>query len=274
MLKWRLLTAGVLIPLVIWGVFALSPAYFSFVMALITLLTAREWAALCRLNAVGQILFMGLSALIMALWGSAPVPWMLLVTVLFWVGATHTVLTFKGKRPFWARSKISLPLVGLLCLPPFWASFILIRAESHGPWLILGLLVMVWMTDIGAYFAGKTFGHRKLAPRLSPGKTLEGLVGGVVLALGISMAFYLGVLKRGSPLLSQFDTTPLQWGGLTLVVICMSVIGDLFESAVKRIQNVKDSGHLLPGHGGLLDRLDSLIATAPFFCLGLLWFKG
>lgn len=132
-----------------------------------------------------------------------------------------------------------------------------------GPKLVLFLLVLIWTADIAAYFTGRRWGKTKLAPALSPGKTRAGVYGalaGAVLA-ALSLAWWLGM----SPSLAGLAVI------LCVVTAFVSVVGDLYESLVKRRRGVKDSGRLLPGHGGILDRIDSLMAAAPVFALGMLW---
>jgi phosphatidate cytidylyltransferase len=129
------------------------------------------------------------------------------------------------------------------------------------PMLVLFLLILIWSADIGAYFAGKLFGKTKLCPSVSPGKTLEGMFGGIVLAQVFAISYVY--VSTQAPLLGDF----LIFSLIALVVSIVSVLGDLFESVLKRIAEVKDSGNILPGHGGMLDRIDSLTSSAPIFFL-------
>jgi phosphatidate cytidylyltransferase len=135
---------------------------------------------------------------------------------------------------------------------------------AGGPWLILWVLIVVWSADIGAYFAGRQFGKRKLASMVSPGKTWEGAIGGTVLSgvLGSTLGTTVPALQTLTPDLWQ-------WMVGSLVIAIVSVFGDLFESALKRARGVKDSGGLFPGHGGMLDRVDSLIAALPCVALAV-----
>jgi CDP-diglyceride synthetase len=157
------------------------------------------------------------------------------------------------------RSPVSL-LFGLLALPAAVVALLWLR-ETRGLPGLGTLFGLVWAMDIGAYFAGRAWGRRKLAPRLSPGKTVEGLLGGLLAALGVAVAARVLWPER-------FPAWPW-WIGLCAVVALVSVAGDLYESRLKRRAGVKDSGRLLPGHGGVLDRVDSLLAAAPVFVLGL-----
>lgn len=157
-------------------------------------------------------------------------------------------------------------LFGLLILLPAWYGLVWLKGQPNGLWLILALMVLVWAADIGAYFAGKTWGKRKLAPRVSPGKSIEGLLGGVAVTqlLTLIALLYLG-WGLTSVLLGQLGA---------LLVVLFSVVGDLTESMFKRDQGMKDSSNLLPGHGGVMDRIDSLTAAIPVFSLCWLLFGG
>jgi phosphatidate cytidylyltransferase len=150
---------------------------------------------------------------------------------------------------------------GLLVLIPAWAGLVWIHQLSRGPYLVLFLLVLIWIADSGAYFAGRRWGRRKLAPLVSPGKTREGAYGALA-----------GGLLWGGVLAALYGVSVPQQGCLVLLcllTVVASIVGDLYESLSKRERGVKDSGSLLPGHGGILDRIDSLTAAAPVFALGL-----
>jgi phosphatidate cytidylyltransferase len=134
---------------------------------------------------------------------------------------------------------------------------------NNGGWLLMYLLTLVWVADIGAYFSGKRFGRNKLAPGISPGKTREGVAGGLALnAFWITLVFYLS---------GGWGMDYVSFLLLGLVTSGISVVGDLYESVLKREAGMKDSGKILPGHGGVLDRIDSVIAAAPVFMSGLFW---
>ena len=154
--------------------------------------------------------------------------------------------------------------MGFWVLLPCWAGFNVL-GETSGAWLLY-VLLLVWMADIGAYFAGRTWGRRKLAPHVSPGKSWEGVAGGLVATLMLALVFgfwqQLGV--GGSSVLLL----------ITVVVTLASVLGDLLESMLKRYRQIKDSSQLLPGHGGILDRIDSLTAAVPLFALFYAWVPG
>ncbi len=151
--------------------------------------------------------------------------------------------------------------MGLLTLLPTWLALVYLRALPNGEWKIVFLLGLVAAADIGAYFSGSTFGRRKLAPSVSPGKSWEGFWGGLALSMLLALAVWWFCWR----------TLPLPaWLLVVACTVLASVLGDLLESMIKRQRGVKDSGTLLPGHGGIMDRLDSISAAAPIFALGLL----
>ncbi|MBK1648867.1 hypothetical protein CKO36_09705 [Rhabdochromatium marinum] len=194
--------------------------------------------------------------------GAQPLPLLLPVAAL-WLALVPVIFRMQRSAPATAVDWHLLLLSAPFVTAPWFGLLALHAAPAGGPWMVLFLLMLVWLTDSGAYFAGRRFGRRKLAPRLSPGKTIEGVMGGL-LAAGL---WSLALLPMAGDWLS--------WIGLAL--LCMltagiSVVGDLVESWLKRRRNLKDSGALLPGHGGVLDRLDSLMAAVPVFAVGfLLW---
>jgi phosphatidate cytidylyltransferase len=149
----------------------------------------------------------------------------------------------------------------MVLLPPWFAAFYLHAHEPERPALLLFVLLLVGFADSFAYFAGHRFGRHKLAPQISPGKTVEGLFGGLTAALVLALAWGALVKDLGGWHL-------LAWLALALVTMLFSVVGDLAESRVKRLAGVKDSGRILPGHGGVLDRIDAFTAAAPIFALG------
>jgi phosphatidate cytidylyltransferase len=154
---------------------------------------------------------------------------------------------------------------GFLVLLPAWLVPLTLRELPDGKWLTLFLMLYVWGADTGAYFAGHRFGRHKLAPRVSPGKTWEGVAGGLATVLLVALAAGIYGFGFGPAALAL-------WVALSLFTGLVSVLGDLFESRLKRIVGVKDSGTLIPGHGGVLDRIDAFTAAAPVFALAwLVW---
>ena len=171
------------------------------------------------------------------------------------------VARYPAASQWWRRWLVLRAIVGWALLSLFWFSLNSIRQGDLGVVYLLSLCTMIWCADSAAYFAGKQWGRLPLAERLSPGKTWEGLYGGVMAGVlcAVVAGFFIGVA----------GTNWLLWLLLVVTTLLFSVVGDLFESMCKRIQGRKDSGHWLPGHGGLLDRIDSLTAAAPVYGAGL-----
>lgn len=269
MLKQRLLTAlvlaGVFLPALIW----LPEAGIALLFGVITALGAREWAVLAGCDRKGSYAYVLLLMLLLAgLYVLQPVfdlvPLVVVLGLALWGYAILHLLVFrrKGVTPASRSRKL---ITGLMVLSIGWFSLWQLRLWVEGPWLLLYLLFLIWIADSGAFFAGRTFGRHKLAPAISPGKTLEGVYGGL-LVTGI---FAAGVHFFAAPVAMQGIWFVL----LSVVVAFISVFGDLMESLLKRQAGVKDSGCLLPGHGGVLDRVDSLLAAAPAMLTGL-WLLG
>lgn len=267
MLKQRIITAALLLPVAIVGFFYLEGIAFALFIGLVVTLAAWEWAHLAGFNAQPvRIAYAALVALLLAALYQLPAlaPWLMLAAVLWWIAATVLVVGYPQSRRFWGGAPGSL-LIGLLILLPAWQALQILKQWPSGNWLIIAVMVLVWAADIGAYFSGKAFGRRKLAPAVSPGKSWEGLIGGLLASLAITLAVGL---NRG-------------WSARELVlallgaalVVGVSVIGDLTESMFKRSAGIKDSSQLLPGHGGVMDRIDSLTAAIPLFAV-LLWLAG
>lgn len=259
-------------PLLVWGVLAMPSLYFGGLIAVFVLGGAWEWADLCGHGTGARIAFSALVAVLLLASG-----WLFAgaggTLALFWASAVFWLLAFvwvaryeTGRTTPAAEGRGVKTAIGLLVLVPAWgALFALHGAGASGPEQVLALLLLVWGADIGGYFAGRRFGRRRLAPRVSPGKTVAGLSGGLLLAMS-AVAVYAWlrpeVLDLGPGLLL-----------LALVTALASVVGDLLESLIKRLAGRKDSGVLVPGHGGALDRIDSVTAAGPVFALGL-WLLG
>jgi phosphatidate cytidylyltransferase len=267
MLKQRIITALVLLPFALGGFFLLDGGLFALFIGAVVSLGAWEWARLAGLTAQFQrvayallvaMLLLGLYLL------PALAPWLLSLGVIWWVFATFLVLGYPATSRYWNGVSIKL-LMGLLILLPAWQGLVLIKQWPEANWLILAVMVLVWGADIGAYFSGRRFGKRKLAPQVSPGKSWEGVFGGLLttLLICLGVAIYRD-WSFFSVLLGMFGT---------VAVVMISVVGDLTESMFKRQSGVKDSSNLLPGHGGVLDRIDSLTAAIPVFA-ALLWLAG
>ena len=270
MLKERLITA-VLLALALLGlIFYAAGNWFNFAIAIVVAIAAWEWANMSGLSAQWQrvlyTLFIVIGiigcAVYVGLFNSAQfaideVRNVMLAAGVFWAIALLWVQSYPGSSVIWGRTW-SRALMGVFVLIPTWLAFVFLRSEPNGEWLIILLVGIVACADVGAYFFGRAFGKRKLSLAVSPGKSWEGFWGGfaccLVLALGLN--FY-------------FDS-----GGILIAIIApvalVSVLGDLLESMVKRNCGIKDSSNLLPGHGGIMDRVDSLTAAAPIFALALI----
>jgi phosphatidate cytidylyltransferase len=258
-LMQRVMTALLLAPLLL-GVVAFAPSgLFALVLGLVFMVGALEWGRLA--GCTGRAACVAFAALFVAscaaLWAArAALPLagdtVLAVGLAWWVLAGAWIL---GR---WTLPRSLKLLGGLTTLVPAWWALVVTHDMARGPWLVFGLLFIVWAADVGAYFAGHRFGRHKLAPQVSPGKTWEGVAGGVVLA-SLVAAVVASLLELALPALVL----------LALGVVTISIVGDLMESLLKRQVGAKDSGVILPGHGGVLDRFDSLFAAAPLWLVGL-----
>jgi phosphatidate cytidylyltransferase len=265
----RLLTALALAPVVVVVVLWLPTDYLALLLALVVLLGAVEWARLACIGAPWmQAVFLAVLALAMLLFVrflDQPFVgrWLLSLAALWWLTVAVLLARVRPPPSRENRPRLFTAFSALPVLIPAWAAVLLLhRSAAAGPAMVLFLLVLVWVSDSAAYFVGRRWGRVKLAPHLSPGKTREGLYGALAGSL-LCAAF----LAWWAPLPGVGPwTAPL----LCCVTTLASVVGDLYESLLKRCTGVKDSGSLLPGHGGLLDRIDSLTAAAPVFTWGWL----
>lgn len=283
MLLQRIITALILAPLVVLAVYLLPIPYFTLVVALVMLVAAWEWTSLTGIDRPSmRILFLVLLMLPMGgvyFWTyfleilaqifdwpevraqSGLLEWLIILPVLFWV-----VMMFLIRNASDALLKLELKnvykgLIGWVIL--FFAWMFLYRMRAfYGSDMVMYFLLLIWIADITAYFVGKKFGATKLAPEISPGKTMAGFYGalgsGFVSAIVLSLVFGFNLMIGSDFVL------------LSVLTVLISIYGDLFFSLIKRQQGVKDTGSILPGHGGLLDRIDSLVAAIPFFYAGIL----
>jgi phosphatidate cytidylyltransferase len=254
----RLITSLILIPLVLLILF-FAPPWFLGGLVLLTLLAAgRECWQLIPLKSlafqVGFLLF-----IVFGLWACDQLfsCWLILGLVL-WVFICIAILTFPGSQYYWGYPLVVSSLCFLL-LPLFLQCLIHIYYLPQGKSLILYLLFLIWASDVGAYITGKQLGKHKLIPQVSPGKSWEGVLGGIILAMIVAIFGFI----HFKPMAFMY------WLGLALCTVILSIFGDLFISILKRRSHIKDTGTLIPGHGGVLDRLDSLIAALPIFYFGL-----
>ena len=282
MLRQRILTALVLLAIVLPALFHPDPRAFNGVVLLAIAAAAWEWG---RLSGWSQLLALALgtacAALCVLAWrllGAAGAPlWLWAFGAGAWVLGGGLLL--RAGVAGWPRIPQALRLLGgLLAL---WLAWLAVaQARGQGVNFLLSILALVWVADIGAYFAGRALGLRftrgKLAPTISPGKSWEGVWGGMLATVVLAIVWV--VLDAAQPTWSPSFYSHVQrsvgWPGLVVVVLClaaMSVVGDLVESLIKRSVGVKDSSHLLPGHGGVLDRIDALLPTLPLAMMVFSW---
>jgi len=261
MLAQRVLTAIPLAALIIWILLFQPTSVVFWLLFLVTGIAGYEWAMLCQNSkpfAIGYVVIIASLFWICFKLDVAGMRYLVYASVTWWILVTIIMFRYKPvQKQDFSIWKLG---VGLLVVPSAALAMALLHEGRQGPqWLLYGLM-LVWVADIGAYFSGKQFGRHKLAQAISPGKTLEGVIGAVVAVLVYTIVaavyFRLDSTKTVSLLILSIP--------LTLV----SISGDLFESILKREKGVKDSGKLLPGHGGMLDRIDSVLAAMPVFYLG------
>lgn len=271
MLKSRVITAAILLALLLAALFALPTAAWAALIVAMVMQGTVEWSRLSGLSGGKANVYWGLTLLLMlgllwadtgatgaqqtyihlAVYAAAALLWLIIVPI--WLMAGWKV-----------RQPLLMALTGWAVLVPTGLAMLDLREADPSPWILLFVMGLVWVADIAAFFAGRKFGRNKLAPSISPGKTWEGVAGAL---LGVSV--YVALVWSFSPYFSHREVLPILllaawwWTGL-------AVIGDLFESAVKRQAGVKDSGALLPGHGGLLDRIDALTSTLPLAAMAML----
>lgn len=274
MLKSRVITAIVMLVLFLAALFYLPPLAWSVLVLAMVLQGASEWSRMSELTPSGAKLYWGATLVLMVAilvldanstheqqvtthliaYLLAAVLWLVVVPPWLMMG-------WKVKQP------LLMAMVGWMLLIPTGLAMIDLREVAPAPWILLGVMGLVWVADSAAYFAGRKFGKTKLAPSISPGKTWEGVAGAIA---GVSV--YIGLIFAFGP---EFDN--LQMLPALMITawwwVVLAVIGDLFESAIKRQAGIKDSGALLPGHGGLLDRIDALTSTLPLAALALI-FQG
>ncbi len=299
MLVQRILTALVLASLVILAVFQLPTLYFSLFIALVTLGAAWEWLSLTGVEKMSsRIVF--LLALVLPMLGvtywtlflevmsetlewpelkdySDALEWLVIPPIVFWLlsmilirHSSPQLLKMEFKPRFQA-------FIGWMVLLAAWMFLSKLRAY-YGSYMVMYFLILIWFADISAYFAGKKWGKDPLAPEISPGKTLQGMYAALLSAVVSGIGFYIGgKLASTEPADSQDESlwfldelVSIDMAFLSVLTVLLSIYGDLFFSLIKRRKGVKDSGKLLPGHGGILDRIDSIIAAAPFFYAGVL----
>lgn len=270
MLKHRILTALILAPLVIWGILSLESQWLAVGLAFFVAVGAWEWADLIGLHQRTQrfiySVFISLLMLLVFLLAdkytlTQPI---LFISAVWWVISLFLIKRYRGETGINPKWRIPEMLLGVVLLVPTWLALITLHAvSSMGPQLLLFSMTLIWVADSGAYFVGRKFGKNKLAPYVSPGKSWEGVFGGMLFCAVYSALAGVYWLDVKNVSLFSFIL-------LCVVVVAFSVVGDLAESLFKRRAGKKDSGTIFPGHGGVLDRIDSLTAAAPLFALGFI----
>ncbi|AGH81982.1 phosphatidate cytidylyltransferase [Psychromonas sp. CNPT3] len=275
-MKQRIITALILAPLAIAGIFLLPLKFFMLFCTVIYLLASKEWVNFVTEKSHWVLYFLalvlGVSLVFIpaeSLWQATGVSPILMNIVIaggvWWVVALLKVVTYPRSATIWKNSKALKVFFGVCTLLPFFWAMVILRSVNmyhdfyYGAQLLMFVFLLVWAADTGAYFVGKRFGKHKLAIKVSPGKTIEGFLGGVVCSMLITLlaSLYFDISSEKMPVFF-----------IAAFVTCLvSTLGDLSESVFKREAGLKDSGSLLPGHGGILDRIDSLTAAVPVFTL-------
>ncbi len=285
MTRTRVLAALVMAPLAIAAVLLLSTPWMAALSAAAFLIALWEWLRLAEIDdpiARGVLLVVNLMVMVALVWasrsatGSSPILFqlMILLGVIWWLLAVIWLRHYEFASDHDTHARVFKLAAATLSVIPAWCALVFIHsggeipatatAAAHGPrWLLVALMI-VWAADSGAYFAGRKFGRIKLSPRISPNKTVEGLAGGVLAGMVVALAAapFAGASAKQLPYVAV----------VAIWTILFSVVGDLYESLLKRHVGAKDSSSLIPGHGGVLDRIDGVLAALPVFALGKLMF--
>jgi phosphatidate cytidylyltransferase len=275
MTKTRVIAALVLTPLAIAAMLLLPTPWLMALAAVIFLVGLWEWLRLTDIDdtlARSVLLVVNLALMVAIVWASRTgqgfsyvlLQIMVVIGVVWWLLAALWLKHFEFASDHDTHARVFKLAAGTLAIIPAWCAMGVIHgSQPYGHrWLFVAVAV-VWAADSGAYFAGRHYGRHKLSPRISPNKTVEGLVGGLVCGLAVALAF----APLAGATLAQLPAVAL----VALVAVAFSVVGDLFESLLKRHVGAKDSGDLIPGHGGILDRIDGVVAALPVFALGKAW---
>jgi phosphatidate cytidylyltransferase len=260
MLRKRIATASVLAAALLVVLLWLPPVATVIVVTGLVLAGAWEWSAFLRVSSkpARTVYVAVIAALLPTVWSATLTPdgrdVLLAIAMLWWVGALGWIIFAPRRVAPWSAA-----LAGVLALVPAWLALVRLRLDlPHGAEWVLFSLILVWVADIGAYFFGRRFGRLRLAPEVSPGKTWEGVLGGIAASAVVALL--------GS---AWFKVPAVSFLPLCLAAVSFSIVGDLTESLLKRFAGVKDSGTLFPGHGGVMDRIDSVTGAAPVLFFGL-----
>jgi len=271
MLIQRILTAIPLAALLVWVILYQPTRIFDYLLTVVTFIAGYEWARLSgvQMNLLRMVYGAAIAVVpwIVLMQFSTYTDWVIYAAVLWWFSITYYMKQ--------ARPKVMAPgavmavqvdklSIAFIVIPATFIAMHLIHSMPDGHWFLMYALALVWVADIGAYFSGKKFGKQKLAPHISPGKTREGLYGAVVAtSIYTLIASFLFSMEREAAVFLLL---------LSIAITFISVSGDLYLSFLKREAGLKDSGNILPGHGGILDRIDSVLAAMPVFVVGFHWF--
>ncbi|MEM1244597.1 MAG: phosphatidate cytidylyltransferase [Pseudomonadota bacterium] len=273
----RIITALILAPIIIALIFTANQWQFGGLLVLILLLAQWEWTRFIlkadyihyrRAVFVSMaVVFFLCIYLIYYIDHHANVSRMIEIiffslVAIIWLICLLYVVYYRGEAYVSLRNPVLMFFLGVILIVALWLGLSTLREMQNGRWWVMYILLIIWSADIGAYLTGKWWGKKKLAPKVSPGKTISGFWGGIVVSLIIASGF--------SPFLISGIDDFLLLLVLTLITVLFSILGDLFVSILKRHQGLKDTGAILPGHGGLLDRIDSALAAVPIFTLGIL----
>ncbi len=271
MLKARILTAMVVLPLFLLALLYLQDIFWATLLLVLTVIGSREWCNLAGFSVKNTIMFMILTTLMggellfllseaaaINAYTSAMI-WVYILSALFWTGYVPLQL----KHPHKINNTLALMLIGWLVLIPTALALYQLRVMS--PVLLLGFMATIWISDTAAYFAGRAYGKHKLAYHISPGKTWEGVAGAMLAVIAYGFVWVYVFVN---------DAYLIMLIPLLIILAIFGIVGDLFESLIKRQAGVKDSGKILPGHGGILDRIDALTAALPIAILAMQVFNS
>lgn len=271
-LKQRIITAAILIPVIVLATWYANSLFFAVLSAIFIGLGAWEWAGLSGWSSSAvKIFYLALVMVLLILcflWRyNIFAAIVMVLAVSWWVVATVLVVLQQRSGTLRLGGRWLKPLIGLVILVPAWLGLVLLQESRYfGPDYVIFLLALTWLADSAAYFTGRQWGKTRLASVISPGKTWQGVFGAVFAGAVAGLLFALATGMQ-VPDIIIFSI-------ICVITVAGSIVGDLIESLVKRVANVKDSGRIFPGHGGMLDRIDSLTAAAPVFLAGLWLMRG
>lgn len=255
MLKQRLITALVLAPLLIWIIKLPDPIYFQILLVIVGIIGATEWVKLAQFNQIRHYAFFVALWLFFIIFMTRSIFPIIVLSLTWWMFNLGFIFRYPKSQNFWYGNVYLRAINGVFLLAP--SLLLLGLLQKYNANGLLFLLLIIWSADTGAYFVGKHFGKRLLAPKISPKKTVEGMLGGVFASMVLTAILSAWVYQQ----------VELKHLILTALIALMSVVGDLYESLFKRAAKVKNSGAILPGHGGILDRIDSLTSAVVLFVL-------